>query len=98
MFPKNSSSNGSRSRSRSQTDAKANEAFLDDKCVDSNGDCCQNLVADDGVVLDLEDCCQMTICEKVRIYFIISFFKTLLICPYWYCIWILPKKVGFDVF
>jgi len=36
----------------------------DSKCFDSNGHSCQALIGDDGVVLDLEDCCQMTICEK----------------------------------
>ena len=41
----------------------------DSKCFDSNGHSCQALIGDDGVVLDLEDCCQMTICEKVCISF-----------------------------
>ena len=41
----------------------------DSKCFDSNGHSCQALIGDDGVVLDLEDCCQMTICEKVYIIF-----------------------------
>ena len=38
-----------------------NEAFNEDK---SSGHMCQALISDDGVVLDLEDCCQMTVCDK----------------------------------
>jgi hypothetical protein len=59
----------------SQNVASQNEAFLheenkkinDDRCVELNGHSCQAFITDDGVVLDLEDCCKMTICETVRI-------------------------------
>lgn len=70
-----------RSRSKSKTKshyndgltAAVNGAFSDLNTGKENGDVksnahiCQALISDDGVVLDLEDCCQMTICEKVSI-------------------------------
>lgn len=71
-------------RSRSQSKAKSHynggltsavngafSDFNDDKSNvegKSNAHVCQALISDDGVVLDLEDCCQMTICEKVSFF------------------------------
>lgn len=65
------SSNG-RSRSRSaskksrnvESCGAVNEAFKDSKTDNTSGHMCQALISDDGVVLDLEDCCNMTVCEK----------------------------------
>jgi len=68
-----SSNSGKRSRSASRPRTKpkpngsVNEGFgneTSDDCVDDKGHMCQALISDDGVVLDLEDCCNMTVCEK----------------------------------
>ena len=57
------------SKSTSLATGNVNEAFKDsseaDSCIDGKDHMCQALISDDGVVLDLEDCCNMTICDKV---------------------------------
>lgn len=70
IFKKNYGKKSINSQIRSKK-SNNNKEFLpvdannvDDKCFDSKGHSCQALIGDDGVVLDLEDCCQMTICEK----------------------------------
>ena len=77
IFSTSSSSGSRRSRSKSgckTNHANSNLAFdtnsdhpLDNNCNSSSkSHSCSALLGDDGQVLDLEDCCQMTICEKVR--------------------------------
>lgn len=76
IFSTSSSSGSRRSRSKSgckPNHANSNLAFdsnsdphpLDNNCNSSSkSHSCSALLGDDGQVLDLEDCCQMTICEK----------------------------------
>lgn len=71
VFSTSSNSDGKRSRNASKSnkprgEGSVNEAFGDtqDNCVDEQGHMCQALISDDGVVLDLEDCCNMTVCDK----------------------------------
>jgi hypothetical protein len=71
VFSTSSNSGGKRSRSISksnhpQSPGSINKAFgnEEDNCVDEQGHMCQALISDDGVVLDLEDCCNMTVCDK----------------------------------
>ena len=64
-----SSSSGSRGRSVSKqamrkTNGVLNNGFASAEKSNGNGHMCQAVVSDDGVVLDLEDCCNMTVCEK----------------------------------
>ena len=78
VFSTSSSSGSRRSRSKSgckPNHANSNHAFdsnsdphpLDNNCNSSSkSHSCSALLGDDGQVLDLEDCCQMTICEKVH--------------------------------
>ena len=77
IFSTSSSSGSRRSRSKSgckTNHANSNLAFdtnsdhpLDNNCNSSSkSHSCSALLGDDGQVLDLEDCCQMTICEKVH--------------------------------
>jgi len=56
-----SSNNHHNGGQRNKSGGSLNEAFNEDK---SSGHMCQALISDDGVVLDLEDCCLMTVCEK----------------------------------
>lgn len=61
------SSNGrsrSASKSRNSCGGAVNSAFKDSKSDNAGSHMCQALISDDGVVLDLEDCCNMTVCEK----------------------------------
>jgi len=73
VFSTSSNSDGKRSRNASksnksrESEGAVNEAFgntAQDNCVDDQGHMCQALISDDGVVLDLEDCCQMTVCDR----------------------------------
>jgi len=71
VFSTSSNSGGKRSRSISKSTqpcspGSVNKAFgnEEDNCVDEQGHMCQALISDDGVVLDLEDCCNMTVCDK----------------------------------
>lgn len=71
VFSTSSNSDGKRSRNMSKSTnprsaGAVNEAFgnAQDNCVDDQGHMCQALISDDGVVLDLEDCCNMTVCDK----------------------------------
>jgi len=59
-----SSNSGKRSSSKSRIETGSYNQGFDDMCIDSKGHMCQALIGDDGVVLDLEDCCNMTVCEK----------------------------------
>ena len=61
------SRNASKSNKSRESEGAVNEAFgnnAQDNCVDDQGHMCQALISDDGVVLDLEDCCHMTVCDK----------------------------------
>ncbi len=60
----------SRSASKVRKSHQSDEGALignknEEMCFDNQGHMCQALISDDGVVLDLEDCCNMTVCEKV---------------------------------
>ena len=63
----NSRSSSAVRNKSSRGNGNTNEAFtatVSNGTNKSSGHTCQALISDDGVVLDLEDCCQMTVCEK----------------------------------
>jgi len=69
IFSGSSNSGGKRSRSKSnqpRSPASINKGFDDDEdnLIDDKSHMCRKLTSDDGVVLDLEDCCNMTLCDK----------------------------------
>ena len=59
-----SSSSGRAGRSLSKQASRKTDGVLNNGFASGNTHMCQALVSDDGVVLDLEDCCNMTVCEK----------------------------------